>query len=187
MIGFAWATQNPESVSQAVVLNTGAFPLPAEKRFPFALWFAGRTRLGGLLVRGMNAFSGVAARVAFKRPVSADIRQAYTGPYDSWAHRIATLRFVQDIPLKEDDRGYAMVRNTEQRLDRFREKPVMLAWGLKDFVFDETFLRQWRHHLPAAEVVEYPECGHYVLEDAGEDLRQRISVFLDRHTFERDG
>ena len=135
----------------------------------------------------MNAFSGVAARVAFKRPVSADIRQAYTGPYDSWAHRIATLRFVQDIPLKEDDRGYAIVRNTEQRLDRFRDKPVMLAWGLKDFVFDETFLRQWRHHLPTAEVVEYPECGHYVLEDAGEDLRQRIGVFLDRHTFERDG
>ena len=185
MIGFAWALREPERVSQAVVLNTAAFPLPAEKRFPLALWFAGRTKLGGLLVRGMNAFSGVAARVAFKRPVSAEIRRGYTGPYDSWENRIATLRFVQDIPLAKGDAGYAIVKETADRLELFRGKPVLLAWGMQDFVFDAAFLRQWREHLPEAEFIEYPDCGHYVLEDAGEELRQRINGFLDRHTFDR--
>jgi haloalkane dehalogenase len=179
MIGFGWAARHPERIERAVVLNTAAFPIPADKSFPLALWFAGRTHLGALLVRGLNAFSGAAARVAFKRPVSAEIRRAYTGPYDSWANRIATLRFVQDIPLKEGDPGYDLVRDTENRLQAFRDKPVFLAWGERDFVFDDAFLRRWRELLPDALVKTYPDCGHYVLEDAGEDLRRRIAGFLD--------
>lgn len=179
MIGFAWAVRNPDRVARAAVLNTAAFPLPADKRFPLALWFAGRTRLGALMVRGLNAFSGAAARVAFKKPVSAAVRRGYTGPYDSWRNRIATLRFVQDIPLREDDRGYDIVRATEQGLPLLKDKPLMLAWGLRDFVFDATFLEQWRRHFPEADVTTYPDCGHYVLEDAGADLRRRIAAFLD--------
>ena len=73
--------------------------MPAEKKLPAALWLVRNTKLGALLVQGLNAFSGLAARVAFKKPVSTEIRKAYTGPYDSWDNRIATLRFVQDIPL----------------------------------------------------------------------------------------
>jgi haloalkane dehalogenase len=179
MIGFGWAARRPDTVSRMVILNTAAFRMPAAKRFPLALWFAGRTRLGALLVRGVNAFSGVAARVAFKKPVSAEVRQGYTGPYDSWANRIATLRFVQDIPLREGDPGHDILLETENRLDSFASKPAFIAWGKRDFVFDETFLHEWRRHLPGAEVQVYPDCGHYVLEDAGEDLLNRIEAFLD--------
>ena len=132
-------------------------------------------------MRGLNAFSGVAARVAFKQPVAREVRQAYTGPYDSWANRIATLRFVQDIPLREGDPGYEIVARTEARLPELAGKPALLAWGERDFVFDGSFLRQWRKHLPAAELALYRDCGHYVLEDAGEDLLLRIETFLDRH------
>lgn len=181
MIGFGWAVRQPEAIARMVVLNTAAFHLPAGKRFPLALWFAGRTRLGALLVRGMNAFSGVAARVAFKRPVSREVRHGYTGPYDSWANRIATLRFVQDIPLREGDPGYAIVTETASRLPLLAGKPALLAWGERDFVFDAVFLREWRRRLPDAEVALYPDCGHYVLEDAGADLLERIASFLDRH------
>jgi haloalkane dehalogenase len=74
MIGFGWAAPRPERVDRAVILNTAAFHLPAEKRFPLALWFAGRTRPGAFLVRRFNAFSGAAARVAFRKPVSKSIR-----------------------------------------------------------------------------------------------------------------
>jgi haloalkane dehalogenase len=185
MIGFGWAVRQPESITSLVVLNTAAFRIPADKRFPLALWFAGRTRLGALLVRGLNAFSGIAARVAFKKPVSREIRQGYTGPYDSWSNRIATLRFVQDIPLREGDAAYDIVVEAEARLFQLAGKPALLAWGERDFVFDGSFLRQWRRHLPTAEVVRYPDCGHYVLEDAGEDLLSRIEKFLDRQ--QRDG
>ena len=187
MIGFAWAAGQPESIARTVILNTAAFRMPEDKQFPLALWFAGRTRLGALLVRSLNAFSGVAARVAFKKPVSAAIRRCYTGPYDSWANRIATLRFVQDIPLRPDDPGYELLETTEAALGAFSRKPAMLAWGERDFVFDHSFLRRWREYLPHAEVHNYADCGHYVLEDAGDDLVGRIAAFLDRHEALRGG
>ena len=182
MIGFGWAvTFNPD-ISCCVVLNTAAFPMPKDKSFPFALWLAGRTALGSFLVRGFNAFSGLAAKVAFKKPVSRAVRKAYTRPYNSWANRIATLRFVQDIPLKDSDPGYDIVARTESRLHEFAAKPALIAWGELDFVFDEPFLKQWQQHLPEARVLRYPDCGHYILEDAGDELIGEISNFLDQNT-----
>ena len=181
MIGFGWATRHDPDISRTIVLNTAAFPMPEDKRFPFALWLAGKTPLGALLVRGFNAFSGIASRVAFKKPVSPEVRKAYTGPYDSWANRIATLRFVQDIPLKLSDRGYDILAETEAALHRFAGLPGLIAWGELDFVFDGPFLQKWRQHLPDARLVKYPDCGHYVLEDAGDALVDQISRFLDQH------
>ena len=179
MIGFGWAAERPGQIASMVVANTAAFPLPAEKKLPAALWLVRNTKLGALLVQGMNAFSGLAARVAFKKPVSSEIRKAYTGPYDGWDNRIATLRFVQDIPLGEQDPGYKIVQDTEARLVDFAGKPCLLAWGEKDFVFDLHFLKKWKRIFPHAEVLSYPDCGHYIFEDAGQPLTQAVREFLD--------
>jgi haloalkane dehalogenase len=181
MIGFGWASERPGKIGSMIIANTAAFPMPAEKRFPPALWLVRNTALGAWLVQGLNAFSGLAARVAFKKPVSKEIRKAYTGPYDTWDHRIATLRFVQDIPLKETDPGYGIVSATESGLSQFIDKPCLLAWGEKDFVFDKHFLEKWKQLFPHAEVLCYPDCGHYIFEDAGHSLTMAISAFLDRH------
>jgi haloalkane dehalogenase len=181
MIGFGWAVHRPEKIGSMVIANTAAFPMPAEKKFPAALWLVRNTRLGAVLVQGLNAFSGLAARIAFRKPVSKAIRKAYTGPYDSWDNRIATLRFVQDIPLGPDDPGYAIVQATEQGLADFVDKPCLLAWGEKDFVFDLPFLNKWKRLLPRARVLSYPDCGHYIFEDAGQELTLAIGDFLDQH------
>jgi len=181
MIGFGWAVEHPDQIASMVIANTAAFPLPAEKKLPAALWLVRDTKLGALLVQGMNAFSGIAARVAFKKPVSAEVRRAYTGPYDSWDNRIATLRFVQDIPLKAGDAGYDIVQATESGLHHFSDRPCLLAWGEKDFVFDRHFLNKWKQIFPHASVLSYPDCGHYIFEDAGQPLAQAISDFLDKN------
>jgi len=181
MIGFGWAVEQPERIGKLVVGNTAAFPMPPAKKLPAALWLVRNTKLGALLVQGMNAFSGIAARVAFKKPVSAEIRKAYTGPYDSWGNRIATLRFVQDIPLGPEDPGYEIVRRTGERLSDFAGKSCLLVWGAKDFVFDDHFLRQWEAIFPDAEVHEYSDCGHYIFEDGGASLVRAVREFLDGH------
>ena len=181
MIGFGWAVERPEQIASMVIANTAAFSLPAEKKLPAALWLVRNTKLGAVLVQGLNAFSGLAARVAFKKPVSAEIRKAYTGPYDCWDNRIATLRFVQDIPLKTGDPGYDIVQATESGLHNFSGKPCLLAWGEKDFVFDLHFLNKWKTIFPHASVLSYPDCGHYIFEDAGQDLTQAVSDFLDKN------
>ena len=178
MIGFAWAVKNPGLVEKMVVLNTAAFPLPEDKRMPPALSLVRDTAVGAFLVRRFNAFSAIAARVAFKRPVTKEIRQAYVLPYDSPANRIATLKFVQDIPLSEKDPGYDILINTAERLHLLRDKPCLIAWGEKDFVFDAPFLNKWISYFPDAEIHRFPELGHYVLEDGGTALVNTISNFI---------
>lgn len=181
MIGFGWAVQHHERIASMVVANTAAFPMPSDKKFPAALWLVRNTKLGAVLVQGLNAFSGIASRVAFKKPVSAEVRKAYTGPYDSWDNRIATLRFVQDIPLGPDDSGYGIVADTGARLQKLAGNPCLLAWGEKDFVFDMPFLNEWKRVFPQAKVLSYPDCGHYIFEDAGQPLTQAVSDFLDEN------
>jgi pimeloyl-ACP methyl ester carboxylesterase len=181
MIGTAWATQFPERVKRLVVLNTAAFHLPPQKRLPLTLWIGRNTTLGAVLIRGLNLFCRAAVRwCVVRRPLPPAVRRMYLAPYDSWAHRIAVVRFVQTIPLKPTDPGYDIVTETEHRLHLLRDRPMLICWGMRDFVFDGDFLAQWEQHFPAAEVHRYDDVGHYVLEDAGDEVATRVDEFLER-------
>ena len=181
MIGMAWAVQHPERIKRLVILNTAAFHLPKSKPLPWQLGLVRNTPLGSLMVRGFNAFSRGAAHVACTRKkLSKEIRDAYCAPYGNWADRIATLRFVEDIPLKPGDDGYSTVSDTAGRLDVFRDKPVLICWGDKDFVFDDHFLAEWKLIYPNAEIHQFPDCGHYILEDASEEVIPIIEDFIGR-------
>jgi len=105
-------------------------------------------------------------------------------PYDSWAHRIAVHRFVQDIPLTNADPAYDIVQSTANELDRLGDIPLMICWGMKDFVFDRHFLDEWQRRFPAAEVHSFADCGHYVLEDAAEEIVPLVRSFLEAHPLE---
>jgi len=179
MIGMAWAVRHPESVARLVIMNTAAFPLPTEKRLPAALALVRDSAFGAWLVLRCNAFAGVAARVGFKKAVGREIRRAYTAPYRAAADRIATLRFVQDIPLRAGDPGFDILLNTAEHLDLFRNLPCLIAWGERDFVFDQSFLRKWLQIYPQAEVHRFADCGHYILEDGGAALIGTIKEFIE--------
>jgi len=179
MIGMTYATLHPEKIKRIVILNTGAFPLPKTKSLPWSLWFCRTPFLGPLLVQGANAFSHAAVRwCVTRKPLTPEIRQGYLAPYGTWKNRIAVLRFVQDIPLSPGDPGFNILKSTEARLAGFADKPCMLVWGEKDFVFDLHFLNKWKSIFPKAKVLSYPDCGHYVIEDAGQPLVHAINEFL---------
>lgn len=182
MIGMAWANRHPQRVGRIVLFNTAAFRLPATRKLPLALKVCRDTRFGAFLVQGFNLFARVAARVGCQRnPMPAEIRELYCSPYDNWQHRIATLRFVQDIPLQPGDASYELVTEVEQGLAQFRQTPACICWGEKDFVFDDHFLRQWQEHLPQAEIHRFADCGHYILEDATEEIIPIVRDFLRNH------
>ncbi|MGB5373867.1 MAG: alpha/beta fold hydrolase [Polyangiales bacterium] len=179
MIGMGWAHRHPELVARLVVLNTAAFPMPSTKRLPASLWLARDTKAGALLVRGFNAFARGATRLAVTRVrLPKEVRDGLCAPYDSWDHRRAVLRFVQDIPLKESDPSFSLVREVGEHLHQFNDRPVLICWGDRDFVFDDHFLRVWKSALPNAELHQFPDCGHYVLEDAPAEIEQLVRRFL---------
>lgn len=180
MIGMTYATRYPERIRRIVLLNTAAFHLPSGKMFPWPLWLCRDTRIGGFLVRRFNAFSRIAARVCCTgRPMPEAVRNAYCAPYEE--NSIATLRFVQDIPLRPRDNSYETVTTVQEKLSLFRDRPVLICWGEKDFVFDRHFLKEWMRIFPQAEVHRFPDCGHYVLEDAAEEIIALVKAFLKKH------
>lgn len=178
MIGFAYATRHPERISRIVVLNTAAFGLPNSKRFPWQLWLVRNTPLGPFLVRGLNLFVRGTVRYGAIQPLSPEIRAQYLAPYDSWEHRLAVLRFVEDIPLAPGDPSYDTVQQVEARLSLLSDIPMLICWGDLDFIFDAHFLAEWQKRFPKATLHRFANAGHLVLEDAGEEIRGLVHSFL---------
>lgn len=181
MIGFGWALTHAEQVKRLVITNTAAFPLPSAKKMPWQLSLGRDSRFGAFLIRAFNAFSGGASYLGVENRMPADVRRAYVSPYDSWANRISTLRFMQDIPLHPGDKAWALVESAGQKLPQFADRPAFIGWGLKDFVFDQHFLAGFARALPQAEVTAFEDAGHYVLEDKAAELVPAIRAFLDRN------
>jgi pimeloyl-ACP methyl ester carboxylesterase len=179
MIGMAYASQFPERVSRVILSNTAAFHLPSTKPLPLALKICRDSAVGSFLVRGLNAFSASAVKVCAKRrPLEGAVKDAYLSPYHNWDTRRAVLRFVQDIPLDPKDPSYAIVSKVEATLPEFKNKPMLICWGAKDFVFDDHFLKVWQEKFPKADVHRFEDVGHYVLEDAWEDVVPLVKNFM---------
>lgn len=182
MIGMGYAARHPERIARIVALNTGCTRLPRSKRFPWSLWLGRNTALGRWLIVKRNAFCRVAAKwCATRKPLPPDVREQYLAPHDTPEHRLSVLKFVQTIPLSPHDPGYEIVVRVEEQLARFASVPTLLLWGLKDFVFDRHFLAEWQRHFPHAETVTWADCGHYLLEDAGDEAIFKIQQFLANH------
>lgn len=181
MIGIGWALQHLPQVRRLVILNTAMFPLPAAKAMPWQLSLGRDSRVGGWLIRRFNLFARGAAWLGTTRRLPAVVRHAYIAPYVGWNNAISTLRFMQDIPLREGDRAWALVAEAGRRLPEFANRPVFIGWGLRDFVFDRHCLDAFTAALPQADVHVFEDADHYVLEDKHEALVPMIRDFLARH------
>jgi pimeloyl-ACP methyl ester carboxylesterase len=179
MIGIGWALSHMAQVKRLVILNTAAFPLPAAKRMPWQLSLGRDSRIGGFLIRRFNLFARGAAWLGTQRRLPKAVRDAYITPYAGWRNAISTLRFMQDIPLREGDPAWPLVNEAGRRLHEFADRPVLIGWGLRDFVFDRHCLAEFTKALPSAEVHAFEDAGHYVLEDRHETLVPAIRAFLD--------
>jgi haloalkane dehalogenase len=174
-IGMGWATRHPELVRRIVVLNTAAFLSP---RLPLRIAVCRIPVFGDLALRGLNAFAGAATSMAVEQPMGVELRRAYLLPYNSWANRIAQLRFVQDIPLRPEHPTWPVVDGIDRELAALRGKPMQILWGGKDWCFDDHFLAGWLRRFPDAQAFRFDHAGHYVLEDAHEEIVPRVVRFF---------
>ncbi|MFG0334484.1 MAG: alpha/beta fold hydrolase [Maioricimonas sp. JB049] len=176
-IGMGMAGEMPERIRRIVLMNTAAF---RSKQIPLRIAVCRLPVLGALGVRGLNLFSrsALTMAVSHRERMTPAVRAGYLAPYDSWAHRVAVHRFVQDIPLRPGHPSYETLVGIESRLERLQDHPMLLIWGEQDWCFTTEFLAEWQQRFPEAEVMRIPEAGHYVFEDAHEQMLPRIRQFL---------
>ncbi len=175
-IGMGLATRQPDRIKAAVVTNTAAFrssaipPSIASCRIPV---------LGSLAVRGLNGFAWVATWKATAKGLDRSVKDGLLHPYDSWANRIATLRFVEDIPLRASHPSYDTLVAIEQGLTGLTDRPMLILWGDDDFCFTPTFREEWQRRFPDAQVHAWDDVGHYVMEDAPGRVLEKMTPFLE--------
>ena len=108
------------------------------------------------------------------------MKAGFLAPYGSWHDRIATHRFVVDIPMAPGHPSYAALTQVEAGLARLQHLPAVLVWGEKDWCFTPHFREEMSRRLPLAEVVKVETAGHYVMEDAPEAVALAIETLLKR-------
>jgi pimeloyl-ACP methyl ester carboxylesterase len=174
-IGMGLALRYPERVESIVVLNTAAF---RSSRIPLRISICRVPLLGDVIVRGFNGFARGALVMAVAHKMAPAVARGYVEPYNSWANRIAILRFVQDIPLSPRDSSWQTLVEIENDLTRLQNIPMLILWGGRDFCFTRHFYEEWRQRFPGAESHFFPDAGHYVLEDAFEDIAPVLTAFF---------
>jgi haloalkane dehalogenase len=175
-IGFGFASRHPQLVRRIGILNTAAF---AMDRIPARIALCKLPIVGPLLVRGLNGFAGPATSMTMHRRALTPVeKRAYLFPYRSWADRVAISAFVQDIPMAPAHPTWATLKPIEAALPQFADRPINVVWGGQDFCFNDAFLQHWREIYPTAAVTRIEDAGHYVLEDAAEQVVPQLAAFF---------
>jgi haloalkane dehalogenase len=179
-IGMGAAVAAEQRFARFVLLNTAAFRAAT---CPLRIRVCRTPVLGRVAVQGLNLFARLALRMAVchGQRMTPAVKAGLLAPYDRWAHRIAVHRFMTDIPLHAAHPSYAALHDVETGLARFRNHPVCLIWGMRDWCFTPAFLARFLEFFPEAEVHRLEDAGHYVVEDAYERIVPILDRFLQSH------
>jgi haloalkane dehalogenase len=180
-IGMGYATRHPDKIKRLIVMNTAAFRLPEGCPFPWPIWLFRNTKCGEFLNNQFNAFALIASYTCAIKGLSNSVRKGFVAPYDSAANRVATTRFVQDIPLVETDPSYNELLKIENSLEKLKSKPMLICFGRKDFVFNRYFFNEWKKRFPQARAHSF-HAGHYLLEDVGPRVFSIMKNFFERQS-----
>jgi cis-3-alkyl-4-acyloxetan-2-one decarboxylase len=178
-IGLGAAVAEPDRFSRIVLFNTAAF---RSSWMPWRIRVCRTPLLGRLGVQGLNGFARAALAMATALPggLAPAVRAGLVAPYDNWRHREAIYRFVQDIPMRPAHPSYATLQHIENGLSQFSQRPICLIWGMRDWCFTPYFLRRFQEFFPHAETHELASAGHYVVEDAAQEIIPIVKQFLER-------
>lgn len=176
-IGLGAALKRLDRIAGLVVLNTGAFPPPY---VPLRIAACRIPILGSFAMRYLNAFAKAATRMAIDRldRLEPSVQTGLLAPYDTPANRVGIDTFVRDIPLSRRHKTYRVLSELERDLPKLARLPIHLVWGMKDWCFRPECLRRFEILWPQAHSHELVDVGHYVMEEAPEEVAKVLGQLL---------
>ena len=182
-IGLGAMLRLQRRLNRIILFNTGAFP---PRYIPWRIRACRGPVLGRLAVQGANAFSLAALRMTLARNPKIDsaVAAGYLAPYDSWNHRRAVYGFVRDIPTSPDDNTWQTLADIERQLPELAAISSCLIWGMRDWCFRPDCLDRFLTAWPNAKVHRLADVGHWVVEDATDEVLALVNSFLARSSLE---
>jgi pimeloyl-ACP methyl ester carboxylesterase len=168
-VALAFAQRHPARVQRLVIINAVPF-LPGYRWHRTArIW---RTPLLGELAMGTT--TGFVLRQLSREsnatpgPMPEEWRQSVLSHFDQGTQR-AILRLYRSSPPER-------LAEAGSRLGTVTA-PALVAWGMRDPYIPARFARAYAEALPAAELLELPDAGHWPWFDRP-DLVERVAGFL---------
>ena len=169
-VGFRLAVEQPERIARLVVMNTGI-----GARAPGEAWL----RFQSFMRRvGTEIVAGQLVRLSLVQPVSDEVIAGYDAPFPVPESRVGIVQFPELVATSSDHpSGPAMlrVRDALRGLDR----PALVLFSDGDPIFSRRAAEVMAELLPGAELDPPVEgAGHFLQEDRGEQLGERIAEWL---------
>jgi haloalkane dehalogenase len=97
---------------------------------------------------------------------------AYRGPFPTPASRRPTAVFPREIL---DSRPF--LAEVERGLPRLRDRPALIVWPTRDVAFRDRERRRWEQVFPDHRTVSLEGAGHYIQEDAADEIVAAIRAW----------
>jgi haloalkane dehalogenase len=163
-IGFAAATRHPDRFSAFVIGNTWAWPKSDPGTQLFSRLLGGP--VGGFLILRRNFFVEKIIPGNVKRKKLSDaVMDAYRGPFPTPESRRPLHVFPREILASRP-----FLAELEGGLGALRDRRALLVWPTKDIAFREPERKRWEEVFPNHETVMLEGAGHYIQEDAAEEI-----------------
>jgi haloalkane dehalogenase len=177
LIGLRVLSQVPERFANLVAMNTG-LPIGAPPAEAFLKWRRFARRVDALDMPTLM-------RNSLKQRKLTDAEgAAYQAPFPSKEYQTCALKFPALVPIRPDHPGAFENRQALERLKTL-DLPVLLPFGTEDPITaaSEPFLRSvFKNVAPPMPVAG---AGHFIQEDAGEEVAQMISEAFNGGWFVR--
>ena len=161
---FAVATRHPGRFAAFVVCNTWAWPKSDPGTQVFSRLLGGP--VGAFLIKRRNVFVERILPGGVRRLTLPEaVMNAYRGPFPDPASRLPVHVFPREIL-----RSIPFLAEVERGLPALRDRPALIVWPTKDVAFREPERRRWEQVFPNHRTVLLPGAGHYIQEDAAEEI-----------------
>ena len=173
-IGLRYPIDQQDNVKALVILNT----LVDMKKMP--MFFKVMFLSGGFssfLSRRLDAFRKVAFSAGFKRPMPKDVMAMYKMPHPNASVRGGIAAFPKMIPTNERHENASHISEISQTLKRWNI-PVLVCFSDKDIAFKPDEGRAIAKMVPNGRFHLIEGAGHYLQEDAGEEIVEHMIPFL---------
>ena len=173
-IGLSYALARRENVKRVVIMNTWMWPVNHDPYYiAFSRFMGGAT--GRFLIRRANFFARVIMRQAYgdRRKLTSKIHDHYLSPLGSPAERTQCSVLPGEILGSSD-----WLAELWGKRAALQGMSALIVWGLSDIAFRKKELARWVETLPDADVVRLTDVGHFVQEEAPEELGRAMSRLL---------
>jgi len=173
-IGLSYAIEHPENVRRLVIFNTFLWSLRGDGQFetPAKMF---NNPLGRFAYKNLNFSARVMVSAAWgdKRKLTGNIHRHYIQALPTPADRQGTWIFLQQLIGSSE-----WYQTLWQRRAAIQDKPALILWGMKDIAFKQKELDRFKALFPAARVECFPEAGHFLQDEAGEQIVPLMKKFL---------